>query len=248
MMGRPQPGTVAIETGIVTLGAGDDLGQHAGGLPPGDYVTISVSDTGTGMTEDVRAHLFEPFFTTKAHGKGTGLGLATSYGIVKQAGGRIGVYTEPGVGTTMRVYLPVAREAPELAPADAERRRQARGHETVLIVEDEAAVQRIAARILASQGYDVLTTDSAESALQILWGGRRIDLLLTDVVLAGLGGRQLADRARETHRHLKVLFASGYTDDVVLQHQLVAQDVAFLQKPYTADALAAKVREVLDAP
>ncbi len=209
-------------------------------------VIVSVADTGTGMTDDVRQHLFEPFFTTKERGKGSGLGLATSYGIVRQAGGHIEVRTAVGAGTTMEVILPaVAAPPPEPAvePAAA-----ASGHETVLIVEDEPGVQRIAARVLGLKGYRVLTVASAEEALVILRDRQRaVDLLLTDVVLQGMGGRELADAAAALRPGLRVLFVSGYTDDVVLQHRLVADDVHFLAKPYSADALVQRVREVLDS-
>ena len=210
-----------------------------------DCVVIAVSDTGTGMTDEVRGHLFEPFFTTKERGKGSGLGLATSYGIVRQAGGHIDVRTVVGVGTTMQVILPAV---PAPGPGDARQPAPApAGSETILLVEDEAAVQRVAARSLGARGYQVLTASSGEEALQIIAdAGRKVDLLLTDVVLHGMGGRELADAARTIRPGLRVLFVSGYTDDVVLQHRLVADDVHFLAKPYSPDALVQRVREVLD--
>jgi signal transduction histidine kinase len=210
-------------------------------------VSIAVTDTGTGMTDDVRAHLFEPFFTTKERGKGSGLGLATSYGIVRQAGGRIEVETKPGMGTTMRVVLP-AVEGGELTPVPAERVAPS-GRETILLVEDEPGVRRIAARILVGKGYQVLTAESGEAALELLGnGGPPLHLLLTDVVLPGIGGRELADQALDLRPGLRVLFVSGYTDDVVLQHRLVTDEVHFLAKPYSPDALVHRVREVLDSP
>ena len=208
-------------------------------------VTIAVSDTGTGMSDEVRGHLFEPFFTTKERGKGSGLGLATSYGIVRQAGGHIDVRTAIGVGTTMQVILP-AVPAPE-PDTGTESAAVAAGHETILLVEDEPAVQRVAARALGARGYQVLTAGGGEEALRILGSrDRAVDLLLTDVVLQGMGGRELAEAARRIRPGLPVMFVSGYTDDVVLQHRLGADDVHFLAKPYSPDALVQRVREVLD--
>jgi signal transduction histidine kinase/ActR/RegA family two-component response regulator len=224
----PAGGTIAIETARA-----------------GDSVVISVTDTGTGMGDEVRRHLFEPFFTTKERGKGSGLGLATSYGIVRQAGGHIEVRTAVGTGTTMEVILPAVPPGAR-APA-AQVGMAPSGHETVLIVEDEPGVQRIAARVLGLKGYAVLTAASAEEALGLLRDRHRsIDLLLTDVVLQGMGGRELAEAAAALRPGLRVLFVSGYTDDVVLQHRLVADDVHFLAKPYSPDALVQRVRQVLD--
>ncbi len=226
----PAGGTVTVETARTN-----------------DVVSIAVTDTGTGMTDEVRAHLFEPFFTTKERGKGSGLGLATSYGIVRQAGGRIEVDTGPDAGTTMRVILP-AIEGVELTPVPAERVAPS-GRETILLVEDESGVRRVAARILGGKGYVVLTAESGEAALELLGDGtRKVDLLLTDVVLPGIGGREVADRALAIRPGLRVLFVSGYTDDVVLQHRLVTDEVHFLAKPYSPDALVHRVREVLDSP
>jgi nitrogen-specific signal transduction histidine kinase len=240
----PEGGTIVVETRTVTV-----TGDHARSgedAVPGEYVTIAVRDTGTGMTDEVRSHLFEPFFTTKSPGKGTGLGLATSYGIARQSGGHIAAYTEVGRGTTMRVYLPLAHAGPEPAEADAAPPRG--GSETILLVEDEPGVRRVAAHVLGARGYRVLETASGEEALRVLEAHPdEIHLLLTDVVLPGLGGRELAERAAELRRDLKILFASGYTDDVVLQHRLVTDDVPFIQKPFAAASLSRKVREVLDA-
>ena len=225
----PAGGTIVIETARA-----------------GDSVVISVADTGTGMSDEVRRHLFEPFFTTKERGKGSGLGLATSYGIVRQAGGHIEVRTTVGAGTTMDVILPAVPPG-ERTPAPRARTMPS-GHETVLIVEDEPGVQRIAARVLGVKGYEVLTAASAEEALGLLRDGHRtVDLLLTDVVLQGMGGRELAEAAVALRPGLRVLFVSGYTDDVVLQHRLVADDVHFLAKPYSPDALVQRVRQVLDS-
>jgi PAS domain S-box-containing protein len=240
----PDGGSLLIETANVMLDA--DYTRAHTGVQPGDYVMLAVSDTGTGMSDEVRSHLFEPFFTTKQAGKGSGLGLATCYGIVRQFGGHIGVYSETGVGTIMKVYLPRARIAEaemEVTPLRADRG----GSEAILLVEDEPQLRGLAARILRSRGYSVLEAGDGREALRLLENPRgRIDLLLTDVVLPKMGGRALADRATALRPGLRVLFMSGYTDDVILQHRLLEQGIALLQKPFTADAIARKVRETLD--
>jgi PAS domain S-box-containing protein len=242
----PAGGTLTVETDNVTLD-GEYPWQNAD-VQPGDYVVMTVSDTGTGMTPDVRARLFEPFFTTKAQGKGTGLGLATCYGILKQAGGHLSVYSEPDLGTTVKVYLPRGIR-PADQPADEARPSLPRGDETILLVEDEAAVRRIAARLLQNQGYTLLQAQNGAEAADVITSHRgTIDLLLTDVVLPGMGGRQIAEQARAQRPGIRVLFTSGYTDDLILQHRLVEHHVALLPKPFSRESIARKVREVLDAP
>jgi PAS domain S-box-containing protein len=240
----PQGGTILIQTTNVEL-SGDYAALHAD-VRPGEYAMLAVSDTGTGISKEVKVHLFEPFFTTKERGKGTGLGLATSYAIVKQFGGHIGVYSELGKGTTMKVYLP--RTAAQATAADVpDPASIPGGKETILLVEDESAVRAIAGRILAAKGYTVMAAGDGEEALKLLgqfWGA--VHLLLTDVVLPKIGGRELAERVRELHPKVKVLFASGYTDDVILQHKLLEHNIALLHKPFTPDGLARKVRETLD--
>src|SRR5262249_33758304 len=212
----------------------------------GEYVLLTVSDTGSGMSEEVKSHLFEPFYTTKERGKGTGLGLATSYGIAKQAGGHIAVYSELGAGTTMRVYLPSVADAVESEPA---RRAAARGgDETILLVEDEAAVRNVASKILGARGYRIVEAGDADEALGVLErNSAEIDLVFTDVVLPRMGGRELAEKALEMRPGIKGLLASGYTDDIVLHRRLMEHGVALLQKPYTSESLCLKVRETLDA-
>jgi two-component system cell cycle sensor histidine kinase/response regulator CckA len=241
----PNGGQLTIRTANVTL---DE--EHANAMPeskPGDYVTMVVSDTGMGMTEAVRARLFEPFFTTKEAGKGTGLGLATCYGIVKQAEGHMTVYSEPGLGTTVTVYLPRGFAATTLAKS-VEPVALPRGTETILLVEDEPAVRRVAVRLLTAQGYQLLEAENGAEAARISAGHEgTIHLLLTDVVLPGIGGREIAEQTRAQRPDIKVLFASGYTDDVILQHRLLHHDVALLQKPFSRESIARKVREVLDA-
>jgi signal transduction histidine kinase len=239
----PNGGRVTIETFTVRLDAA--YAQSRSDVVPGDYVLISVSDTGQGMTAEVQSHLFEPFFTTKDRSKGTGLGLATSYGIVKQSGGHIAAYSEPGVGTTMRVYLPCVHLAPETRPTKED--RLPRGSEIILLVEDDLPVRATAARILVAQGYQVLEAGNAREALETINSrDHLIDLMITDVVLPGMGGRELAEQVAALRPEIRILYVSGYTDDVILQHRLVERDVTLLQKPFTASSLATKVRDVLD--
>jgi len=216
---------------------------------PGEYVMLAVSDTGVGMTDEVKTHLFEPFFTTKEVGKGTGLGLATCYGIVKQSGGWIRAYSEPGQGTTFKIYFPRVQEPPAGLPPRDQVGFLPRGTETILLVEDEVLVRSLATQILRDQGYTVLEATNGEEALQIVQQqeGQPIHLLLTDVVMPQMGGKALADRLRATRPGLKVLFASGYMDEEVWDLGVSDLGIGFLQKPFTPGALARKVREVLDA-
>jgi PAS domain S-box-containing protein len=240
----PAGGVLTIETASVHLDEAY-VAAHAG-VVPGDYVMLAVSDVGGGMSEEVKQHLFEPFFTTKPMGRGTGLGLATCYAIARQAGGHIGVYSEPGLGTTIRVYLPVAREglAPRVAPPPPAAR--AGGGERILLVEDEAAVRRVIARLLRAGGYAVREVASAEEAIAVLErDDESFDLLFTDVVLPRVGGSALAERAVELRPGIRTLFASGYSDDMVLQHRLLATGTPLLQKPFTTEDLWRKVREAL---
>jgi CheY-like chemotaxis protein len=243
----PTGGLLQVSTApaFVTVPAAADGG--GGELPPGAYVRLSVSDSGAGMTEAVRSHIFEPFFTTKGVGKGTGLGLATVYGIVRQAGGTILVDSTPGQGSTFRVLLP-AQAGAQTSESVAMALQTPPGTETVLIVEDEEAVRKFARLALELQGYTVHEESSARQALTLdaerLAG---VSLLITDVVMPGLGGRHLADQLRQRHPGLRVLYMSGYTDDAVVRHGLEASVDAFIQKPFTPQGLARKVREVLDA-
>jgi PAS domain S-box-containing protein len=241
----PEGGTLVLGTGNVELDESYERAHPA--VAPGEYVMLSVSDTGTGMTDEVKAHLFEPFFTTKEPGKGTGLGLATCYAVAQQAGGHLGVYSELGVGTTVRLYLPRAEHLDEASRPRAQEPSSS-GDETVLLVEDDPGVRAVATRILTGRGYRVLEADNGESALDVLARHlRSVDLLLTDVVMPKMGGRILAERARALRPELPVLFTSGYNDDVILQHRLLEHGVALLPKPFTPLSLSAKVREVLDA-
>jgi PAS domain S-box-containing protein len=240
----PEGGTIVIESANVELDA--DYATMHSEVSPGKYVMLAVSDTGTGMSDDVKAHLFEAFFTTKELGKGTGLGLATCDGIVKQFGGHIGVYSEIGTGTTMKVYLPLSAVEGEIIESQGGQ-AIAEGNETILVVEDESRVRAIAARMLSALGYTVLTAADGEEALQLLSEyPETVHLLLTDVVLPRMGGRKVAELVRAMRPKIKVLFTSGYTDDVILQHRLIQHDIALVNKPYTAESLARKVRETLD--
>jgi two-component system cell cycle sensor histidine kinase/response regulator CckA len=242
----PKGGKLTLETGNVDL----DEAYAADHYParPGPYVMLAVTDTGVGMSAETQAHMFEPFFTTKEKGKGTGLGLATVYGIVKQSGGFIWVYSELGHGTTFKLYLPRVNESAEpqagATPAPA---RAAGGTETVLLAEDEAPVRAVARQVLERHGYTVLEAPSAEAALDIAarYSGT-IHLLLTDVIMPGLNGRDLATRLADLRPDTRVIFMSGYTDDAVTRHGVLEPGSAYVQKPFTPDAIARKVREVLD--
>ncbi|MBI2956486.1 MAG: response regulator [Acidobacteria bacterium] len=241
----PQGGRLILETGNTEWDEAYCL-QHRGARP-GSYAMLAVSDTGVGMDAETRARIFEPFFTTKEKGKGTGLGLATVYGIVKQYGGYIWVYSEPGQGSTFKIYLPqveAVREAEALAEAAA---GAPSGSETVLLVEDEEGVRKLSRQFLEQSGYTVLEASDPAAALWLAeQHPGRIDLLVTDVMMSQMGGREVAERLTQVRPEIKVLFVSGHTDDVVLRQGILDGGAAFLQKPFSRDALARKVREVLD--
>jgi CheY-like chemotaxis protein len=227
----PCGGQLAIATSNVATGTGR-------------YVCLSVSDTGEGMTDEIRARVFEPFFTTKPQGKGSGLGLATAYGIVEQANGQIRVDSTPGQGSSFRMILPVSDALEPAAPLVS--RERPRGTETVLLAEDEDAVRRLVQRALELQGYCVLPARSGEEADQLERSHLGpIHLLVTDVVMPGMGGRELADLIKSRRPQLKVVYMSGYTDDDVVRHGVIVARDAFLQKPFTATSLVAKVRAAL---
>ena len=243
----PDGGALTIETDDVELD--DSYAATHPSVNPGPHVMLAVSDTGVGMGEAIRSRIFEPFFTTKGPGKGTGLGLAMVYGIVKQSGGSIWVYSEPGKGTTFKIYLPrVEGVQPPREPPPRPTPTAVTGTETILVVEDEEFLRELAARMLQMAGYTVLTASDGEEALQLL--GRYdspVHLVLTDVVMPGISGRELATRLATSHASVKVLYTSGYTDDVILRHGLLDRTTHFLSKPYSMDDLTRKVREALDA-
>ncbi len=214
---------------------------------PGRYVMLAVTDTGVGMDADVQAHLFEPFYTTKERGKGTGLGLATVYGMVRQSGGHVTVESAPGKGSTFRVYLPAVQAAVEVTPSHGVAPLH-RGSETILLVEDDPSVRSVARRVLTRFGYTVIeAVDGASALQQAREHVGRIHLLLTDIIMPGMNGRRVAEEVGFVRPDLKLLFMSGYTDDAIVHHGVVDAGIPFLQKPFTVDELAGKVREVLDA-
>ncbi len=239
-------GKMSIETENVTI---DETycQQHSEAIP-GDYVMLAVSDNGTGMTPDVREHIFEPFFTTKSKEQGTGLGLATVYGIVKQNNGFINVYSEPDSGTTFRIYIPRAdAESTAMTSQDAVVEELPRGSETILLVEDESSIRDITVRVLQSLGYAVLSADHPELALQLAHAHPdTIHVLLTDVVMPGMSGRDLARQLVTQRPDLKVLYMSGYTPNVIAHHGVLDPDIEFLAKPVSRAVLALKIRSMLD--
>jgi PAS domain S-box-containing protein len=240
----PQGGTITIETANMDLT--EDYTRSHFPVVPGRYVMVSVSDTGTGMSQEIQAHIFEPFFTTKEKGKGTGLGLATVYGIVKQSGGYIWVYSELGRGSTFKVYLPrVEGPLAEAEPAKVSL-DSVKGSETVLVVEDEEAVRSLVRKTLESHGYKVLESQGADDALSILEQyAEPIHLLLTDVVMPQMSGQELAKRLLAMRPEVKVIYMSGYTDDAIVRHGVLEAGVSFVQKPFAPTTLAQKVRDVL---
>src|SRR5579871_775645 len=240
----PKGGTLTIETRNREL---DDeyVATHLN-VKPGAYVQLGVSDTGHGMDEATRARLFEPFFTTKTVGKGTGLGLSTVFGIIRQSGGSVEVYSEPGSGTSVKVYLP-RMDQPASVEAEVARRQLARGTETILLVEDDEMVRNLVRETLEREGYKLIDAADPADAARIAETYRGpIDLLITDVVMPKINGRDLAERITKRRRELKVLYMSGYTDHAIVNSGLLQKEVAFLQKPFTPAALTEKVREVLE--
>jgi len=242
----PQGGTVTIETSNASLSVEYAADKGVATIVPGPYVLLTVADTGVGMNPVTAGRAFEPFFTTKPTGEGTGLGLATVYGIVKQSGGYVWLYSEAGQGTTFKIYLPLVGGR----PAEGARRHSApvavQG-ETVLLVEDESNVRGILSRALREQGYAVLEAPHGNGALELAADpATRIDLVVADVVMPGLGGRELAARLTEVRGELPILFISGYTGHDVVERGLIEREWPFLPKPVAPDALARKVRELLD--
>lgn len=241
----PQGGKITIQTSRPAMDSVEDMQYTMGSK---DQVVLSVSDTGVGMTQEVKAHLFEPFFTTKPKGQGTGLGLATCYGIVQRSGGHIEVESEPGVGTFFRIYFPAAETSEAISPERYVVDSSLRGSETVIVAEDEPLVRMMISRVLQGQGYSVLEAGNGEEALRVAEDhpGEKIHLLLTDMVMPHMGGAELARRFQAIWPDTRVLFTSGYSEDPFLGGGVASGEVEFIQKPYMPSALARKVREVLD--
>lgn len=241
----PHGGKLTIETANVELD--ENYAQTHAGVTPGRYVMLAVSDTGVGMTPEVKEKIFEPFFTTKEMGKGTGLGLSVVYGIVKQSGGNIWVYSEPGQGTTFKVYLPRLDEAVEELREKAAKEEIPRGSETILVVEDEEPVRKLAVRVLQGQGYRVLNASQGDDALLICKQHQGpIHMMVTDIVMPGMSGLELAKCLESFNREIKVLYMSGYADNAIVPHGMVERGINYIQKPFTPDILMRKVREVLN--
>ncbi len=245
--GRPRGGKLTIETANIDLRE-SYFHKHGIEEKPGSYVMLTVSDTGSGMSKETQEHIFDPFFTTKGVGKGTGLGLATVYGIVKQNNGFVWVYSEPGQGSTFKVYLPKAE-----GDADSEKKQrlpviELDGSETVLIVEDDEGLRKFTQEVLQSYGYRILAAENGEEALKV---GKEhegpIHLMITDVVMPKMGGKEAADRLQPFYPRMKVIYMSGYTDNAIVHHGVLAPGLNFLEKPFTPESLARKVREALDA-
>jgi len=238
-------GTLTIETATASVGKGPQSGHL--GVPAGRYVTLSVADTGSGMDEETRKHVFEPFFTTKAPGRGTGLGLATAYGTVNQMGGAIGISSEPGHGTTVQIYVPLAKEKGQAARLKPASKATSAHGETILVVEDDARVRKLIVGVLRGHGYTVVEAIRGEEALRRVREHKgKLDLAVVDVVMPEMSGPELVQKIHPLFPEMRVLFISGYVDEALVHHRIPESGAAFLQKPFLPDALARKVREVLD--
>jgi len=239
----PGGGKLTIETANVELD--QSYARDHIGVNPGPHVLLAVADSGIGLDPETKAHLFEPFYTTKAQAQGGGLGLPTVYGIVKQSGGFIWAYSETGHGTVFKIYLPKTNQALAVFHPAAPRPAPT-GSETILVVEDDDAVRQLICETLGAHGYAVLEASSGEQALLVAQTRRGpIDLLLTDVVLTGIGGPEVAQRLSEQRPNTKILYMSGYTDQAIVHHGILAQRMHFIQKPFAPTALARKIRQVL---
>jgi two-component system cell cycle sensor histidine kinase/response regulator CckA len=238
----PSGGKLILQTSTAVL---DETAHDQINIVPGRYALLTVTDTGTGMDEATRIRIFEPFFTTKRPGEGTGLGLATVYGFVKQSEGYIWAYSEPGHGTTFKIYLPEVAVPVTAVPPQQPANALPRGLETVLLVEDEQSLRDLNEELLTSLGYTVLSAAHGAEALEMAQLEPRIHVLLTDVVMPGMSGRELGEKLKIIRPEVKVLYMSGYTDTVIMHHGILKPGVSFLQKPFTQEILARKMREVL---
>jgi PAS domain S-box-containing protein len=241
-------GQLTLETSIVDISRETESACASEGFTPGQYVLISLADTGIGMSDEVKAHLFEPFFTTKEEGRGSGLGLATSYGIVRQSGGHITVESESGKGTTVHVYLPKVPLPPAPSYKKPSTKKLPRGTETVLVLEDDISVRHISVRVLRNLGYQVIEAANGDDAQRLISesAGRKVHLLLTDMVMPQMSGRRFADWLRSANPHIKVVFISGYLEESLHPGDRRDPGMFFLPKPFDPEQLAAKVREALD--
>jgi len=240
----PRGGTLTIETDDVELD--EEYARHHAGVAPGPYVIMTIADSGIGMSPEVREHIFEPFFTTKKQGQGTGLGMATVFGIIKQLSGHIHVYSEVGKGSLFKIYLPACRKATEEKPVP-QSIPLPRGTESVLIAEDDPVIRQLMVDTLTPQGFKVLAAGSGVEAVKVMETTHStFDILLTDVVMPEMGGKELAQLFQKRYPNARVLFMSGYTDEMILQQGVEHSEVAFIQKPCTPSKLVMKLREVLD--
>jgi two-component system, cell cycle sensor histidine kinase and response regulator CckA len=243
----PKGGRISVETGNIAFSE-DSPGRHDV-IPSGDYVMVAVSDTGCGMTTETLSNIFEPFFTTKEQGKGTGLGLCTVFGIVKQSGGYVWVYSEPGQGSAFKIYFPITKESVEQPKDDRVSPKTLRGSETILLAEDDASVRHMLVRTLRQNGYTVLEASNGKDAIGIIeQRGDQIQLIITDIVMPELGGRGLADYVNLVRPQTRIIFMSGYTDDVIIRHGELDPGMVFLQKPITLESFLQKIRYVLETP
>jgi CheY-like chemotaxis protein len=243
----PRGGKVLIELKVLDLD-NEFIKAQGWDISTGEYLLLSVTDAGLGIESGVIEHIFEPFFTTKPKGKGTGLGLATSYGIIKRAGGTIKVYSEPGRGSTFKVYLPTTKEKVNFNDMTGTSAPEFKGEETVLLVEDEQSVRILSERILKKNGYQVIVKDNGQAAVDYVLknAGKRIDLLLTDVIMPDMNGKEVAEKIKVIRTDIKVLYCSGYSQEVIVEQGALERGVHLIQKPYSPFDLAKKVREVLD--
>jgi CheY-like chemotaxis protein len=241
----PDGGQLSID--VETVHLDESYAAVHAGVSAGDYVRLTVSDTGTGMDAATQAHLFEPFFTTKVTGRGTGLGLSSAFGIVKQSGGHVWAYSEPGRGSSFKIHLPLAAGEPSSAAAAPATAAPTGGNETILVVEDHAEVRELVVAALEARGYRILAASDAEqAAILAREHARPVHLLITDVVLPGQNGRGLADRLSAEQPGLRVLFTSGYTQDVIAHRGILEAGIDYLAKPFSPDDLARRVRAILD--
>jgi len=244
----PNGGKLTLETANVAFDR-ESIGCYPE-LKPGNYVMLAITDTGMGMSEEVKTHVFEPFFSTKSVGQGTGLGLSTCYGIVKQSGGHISIYSEPARGTTFKIYLPRIESQTQIPLPRLDSPDLPRGTETILLVEDDPALREMAAALLRRLGYTVLAAANGIEALRLKQQRDIgcIDLLFTDVVMPHMSGKELSERVRASHPHIRILFTSAYAENAIIHQGVLDKGVALLQKPFTPSALARKLREMMDQP